>query len=463
MLIVTIIGTNICINTDWIDIMQRTIMSELCAWRLDPDRKPLVLMGARQVGKTYILKTFAKQYYEDLVYLNFDSNKELASIFAENLEPERIIKLFSLQTGKRVVAGKTLIIFDEVQECPKALISLKYFCETAPQYHICAAGSLLGVKLLNIQGFPVGKVNLLHLYPLDFYEFLLATNNSELIEFIEQGLEEFQIPELVHNKLIELFKIYLVTGGMPEVIKSYLAAEIYDFVKVRKMQQEILTAYNLDFSKHAPKNIIMRIAQVWEAIPAQLAKDNKKFIYSVIRAGSRAKDFEEAIQWLVEASLICKVYNISKPNLPIHAYSNFDIFKLYMFDVGLYGAIANLEPSVLLRGNELFTEFKGSLVETYVAQALHNLGNANEELHYWTSAGKAELDFVIQYANQLYPIEVKSGNSNKHKSLALYAQKYSPKWLIRASPQNLKLDGNIVNIPLYMLYKLSALLQNINK
>jgi predicted AAA+ superfamily ATPase len=442
--------------------MKRSLMVELQSWRTASNRKPLVLMGARQVGKTYLLREFAEQNYDNLVYLNFDLNKGLASLFSGSLEPKKLMPLIELQTKSEIIPGKTLIFFDEIQECPNALISLKYFNELANDYHICAAGSLLGVKLLNTKGFPVGKINLLYLHPLDFSEFLQANQELQLLEYLDQVTLMTKIPELIHNQLMDYFKIYLITGGMPEAVSVYVRNAAYNFIDIRKIQQEILNAYYLDFSKHAPDTKIMKISQVWNAIPSQLVKENKKFIYSILRHGARAKDFEDAIQWLVEADLICKTYNITTPHLPLSAYANMDIFKLYMFDVGLYSAVANLDPHVLLQGSELFVEFKGSITETYVAQVLHklNAGNPNRSLFYWTSPGKAEVDFVIQYNTKIYPIEVKSGTSNKQKSLAIYVQKYAPQLAIRVSPQNLHASGNFLNIPFYLLYRIPQLISS---
>lgn len=443
--------------------MKRKLSKDLEQWRLSPARKPLVLMGARQVGKTYTLKEFADQHYKNLVSLNFDLNRGLSSIFEADLDPKRIIRDISLQTNSEIIPGETLIFFDEVQECPNALISLKYFNELANEYHICAAGSLLGVKLLNTKGFPVGKVNLFYLYPLDFSEFLIASGEIKLAEYLENVSIHEQVSSVIHEKLLALFKIYMITGGMPEAIKTYFADSNQSLTAVRKTQQMILNTYNLDFSKHAPANMIMKILQVWNSIPSQLVKENKKFIYSVLRQGARAKDFEDAIQWLVEADLICKTYNITAPNLPISAYCNYDIFKLYLFDVGLYGAIANLDPAIIIHGDELFVEFKGSIAETYVAQALHmiNAGNAIRDLYYWTSPGKAEVDFIIQVSNQIYPLEVKSGLSSKQKSLAVYTDKYKPKFVLRTSTQNLKLTGELLNIPLYLMFKLPAIVEQL--
>jgi predicted AAA+ superfamily ATPase len=432
-------------------------MNELEKWRAAKDRKPLVIMGARQVGKTYLLRQFAEANFKNYVYLNFDKEKNLNILFEDSINPSTIIPTLSLHTGQTISPGETLIIFDEVQECPNALNSLKYFNEEANEYHICVAGSLLGVKLLNTKGFPVGKVNIKYLYPFDFREFLLALGENKLCEVIEQISIQNAIPELIHNKLFELFKIYMIVGGLPEVLNTY-KNDIYNWQAVRDKQEEILNTYKLDFAKHAPENQIMRISQVWDAIPNQLAKENKKFMYSVIRKGARAQEFEQAVQWLVEAELVSKVLNISTPKLPLKAYSNFQIFKLYMLDVGLFGAMNNLEPKILLQKNELLSEFKGTLTETYVAQELR----IKRDLFYWTSEGKAEVDFVIEYDDKILPLEVKSGTSTKSKSLQVYKNKYNPELTIKTTGLNLKLDKNTLNVPLYALSKLDQILGTVD-
>ncbi len=441
-------------------MMERSFTQELEKWRLSPSRKPLVVMGARQVGKTYLLKVFAQENYANFIYLNFDKDKQLGPLlFNGSLDPKILISAFSLHFKQQINPGTTLVIFDEVQECPEALSSLKYFHEEANEYHVCAAGSLLGVKLLNMQGFPVGQVNIKYMYPLDFMEFLGAMQETQLLAECKNIVKIAPLSDFLHVKLTELFKIYLITGGMPEAINTYLQTGDLDFV--REKQSEILNAYYLDFAKHAPKEQIMKIMQVWESISSQLAKENnKKFIYSVIKRGARAKDFEQAIQWLVEADLVCKIYNTSTPKLPLSANANPEIFKLYMFDVGLYGAISGLDPRILLDGDKLFVEFKGTLTETYVAQVLHkiNSGKIGAGLYYWTSDGVAEVDFVLQNNNQIFPLEIKSGTSNKQKSLNVYKEKYKPEFVLRGSPQNLKMTGDFVNIPLYMMDNLATVL-----
>jgi predicted AAA+ superfamily ATPase len=411
-------------------------------------------MGARQVGKTYALKEFARVAYENMLYLNLEKTPALHRLFSENLDPHRLIKILSIEKEIEIYPDKTLIIFDEIQECPSALNCLKYFCEEANEYHICAAGSLLGITLAHTKGFPVGKVNFLSLYPLSFAEYLDALEQSKLKDFFENIEKIEPLPAILHEKLLKHFKDYLFVGGMPEAIAEYIKSE--NFLTTREIQLNILTAYQLDFSKHVPKEQLMRTHQIWESIPAQLAKENKKFIYSIIRQGARAKDFEMALQWLVEAGLLHKVCYISAPKLPLSAYREFNFFKLYLVDVGLLGAMSQLSPAVVIHGNELFQEFRGALVENYIAQVLFS---DNVMPYYWASENRAELDFVIQNEQEVYPIEIKSGTSNRKKSLLIYMEKYQPTLGIRLSPMNLMCNGNILNIPLYLTSQLRRLLE----
>lgn len=429
-------------------------MDRLRAWKQQANRKPLILMGARQVGKTYILNKFAECEYQYKLYLNFENNPRLCRLFDSSLDPKVILNSLSIETGIDITPGKTLIIFDEVQECPNALNSLKYFCENAPEQHLVAAGSLLGVKLAHTKGFPVGKVNFLELYPLSFQEYLEGLGETKLKTFIETISSLDSLPVNLHEKLLQIFKEYLYIGGMPEAIAVYL--ETRDFSKVREIQQAILNAYSLDFAKHAPKNQIMKINQIWDSIPGQLAKENKKFMYSFLKSGARAKEFEEALQWLIEAGLIYKVVNIAAPRIPLKAYAEFNIFKIYSVDVGLLGAMSQLSAKAILHENELFQEFRGALIENYVAQ---ELTHSKFGLFYWTSEGKAEVDYIVECTDIVYPLEVKSGNSLKKKSLRAYDEKYHPPLLIRASPMNLKKDGNILNCPLYLIGELSKLIE----
>jgi len=457
MLSFTFIRTKKCGNRHNCAIlypMKRQIFKNLQQWKQDRSRKPLILKGARQVGKTYILTAFGQSEYDDTAYFNFESSPQLHSLFSGSLKPQDIIKILSIERSAEIKPKKTLIIFDEIQECPDALNSLKYFHETAGDYHICAAGSLLGVTLAKGKGFPVGKVDFLTLYPLSFDEFLQARGDDSLIQYMEDINTIEPLPDMLHEKILALFKEYTYTGGMPAAVLDYCESE--DFKRIEVVKNSILEAYRLDFAKHAPQNIIMKINQVWSSIPGQLARENKKFLYSAIRKGARAQEFEIAIQWLVEAGLIHKAYNISTPKLPVNAYANHDIFKVYLADTGLLGAMSGLSAKAIIHGNELFQEFKGAILENYVAQELVRQGN---DLFYWTSAGQAELDFILQHDDIVFPIEVKSGVSSKKKSLLSYMEKYQPRLGIRVSPMNLKQDGMILNCPLYLLEKLGKLIE----
>lgn len=435
-----------------IDSMKRQIFANLQSWKHDNNRKPLILKGARQVGKTYILKVFAAAEYDNVAYLNFENSPQLHELFSGSLKPQDIINVLSIELSIEIKPGTTLLIFDEIQQCPAALNSLKYFNELANEYHICAAGSLLGITLAKYAGFPVGKVDFMNLYPLSFNEFLQAKGEDKLIQYTNDICLVEPLPTILHEKLLGFFKEYLYVGGMPAAILEYLASR--DFNRVRTIQTNILEAYRLDFAKHAPANIIMKLNQVWSVIPSQLARENKKFIYSTIRKGARAQEFEVAINWLSEAGLIHKTYNTSTPKLPLSAYVNHDIFKLYVADIGLLGAMADLSAKAIIYGDTMFQEFQGALIENYVAQDLVRQG---QRIFYWTSSGQAELDFVLQLSDAIYPLEVKSGISTKKKSLQTYINKYHPNLAVRVSPLNLKLDGLIMNCPLYLLERLNVL------
>jgi predicted AAA+ superfamily ATPase len=434
--------------------MKRQILKSLQNWKQDKFRRPLIIQGARQVGKTYILKEFANIEYDSMAYFNFESQPHLHELFNGSLKPQDIIKVLSIELSTKIVPEKTLIIFDEIQECHGALNSLKYFNELANEYHICAAGSLLGVTLANSRGFPVGKVDFLNLYPLSFTEFLQALGEVTLLEYITEVNTISPLPGILHEKLLKYFKDYIYTGGMPAVVLEYVSGN--DFNRIRTIQNGILESYRLDFAKHAPQNMIMKINQIWEVIPSQLAKENKKFIYSIIRKGARAQEFEVAIQWLFEAGLIYKAYNSSVPKLPLNGYVNHDIFKIYLADVGLLGAMVGLSAKSIIYGDSLFQEFQGAFIENYVAQELIRQGLS---LFYWTSNAQAELDFILQLDDKIYPLEVKSGTSTKKKSLIIYIKKYDPAIAIRLSPMNLKLDGKILNCPLYLLESLNNLIK----
>ncbi len=402
------------------------------------------------MGKTYALKHFGKTSYEKMAYLNFEKDEKLAQYFDGTLDPVQLIKIISIHTEIDIEPENTLLIFDEIQSCPKALNSLKYFCEEANEYHVVAAGSLLGVKTTGEKGFPVGKVNFLHLYPLTFFEFLSAMGQDKTRVFLEEYHNFEPIPNPLHEKLIQLLKLYFYVGGMPEVVAEYIKNEQLGIV--REIQLEILNAYEKDFAKHAPSHEIMKITTVWKQIHRQLAKENKKFIFAAIRKSARGRDYEDAIQWLSDAGLIHKSYLASSPKLPLSAYADNNAFKIFLLDVGLLGAQSNLSPQVVIDGNELFTEFKGGLTENYVAQELIAAGHKG--LYYWTSEGIAEVDFLIDDESAIYPLEVKAGTNHKKKSLLVYNQKYVPSKSIRTTAMNLKHDGDIFNYPLYLVSRI---------
>ena len=433
--------------------MQRDIRQQLLAWQQSASRKPLVMMGARQVGKTTSLLQFAEQAYRNSVYVNFEDKPSLRTLFAQELSPKVVLNALEIEFGIKLVPEHSLIILDEIQACPEAVISLKYFNEQANEYHVVAAGSLLGVKILNSQGFPVGKVDFIDMWPMSFSEFLVAVGEREIAAYLAK-LDAIQaIPANIHDKCIHYFRLYLYVGGMPEAVKHYVDHQ--DLQQVRAIQQSILRAYSLDFSKHAPAQQIMKINQVWQSLPSQLSKENKKFVYSVLRQGARAKEFEAAIQWLVEAGLVYRTHYVSTPKTPLKAYARFDYFRLYLVDVGLLGAMVELPAKVLLQGNQLFQEFHGVYTENVVAQIL---AQQQQQLYYWVSEGKAELDFMLETDGEIYPLEVKSGMSSKKKSLQSYLQKYRPGLAVCASPMNLRHDELILNCPLYLLHRVFDIL-----
>ena len=396
--------------------MERNLFGKLEGWKNKKKRKPLIIQGARQVGKTWIMKEFGKRYFKDTIYINFDNNEVMKNVFEIDFDISRIISAIKIEYGKNFEVANTLIIFDEIQEAPKALASLKYFYENAPQYAIIAAGSLLGVALHQGTSFPVGKVDFMHLYPLNFSEFLRANGEENLAELLQS--QDYQMINAYSVKYTELLKKYYYIGGMPEVVQTYLDTE--DFNEVRKIQRDLLKYYEQDFSKHAPKDVIPRIRMVWNSIPAQLAKENRKFIYGSVREGARAKDFELAIQWLEDAGLIIKNYRVSKPGIPLIAYMELNNFKMFMLDVGLLGARADITAKVLLDGSRIFEEFKGALTEQFVAQQLKA---ADRELYYFsTKNSTGEIDFLIQQDMQCIPIEVKAEENLRAKSLRLFVK-----------------------------------------
>lgn len=439
------------------DIMFRKSMDDLVNWKNSKDRKPLIIRGARQVGKTWLMKEFGKTNYGKCAYINFDNNERMESLFSGNLDIERIITALQIETGVKIEAQNTLIIFDEVQEVPRALTSLKYFCENAPEYHVIAAGSLLGVALHPGTSFPVGKVEFVDLYPLDFLEFMNAMGYDDLVKLLRS--KDFSLITNFKGKYIDLLKQYYYIGGMPAVVASFIEAS--DYGKVRKLQQEILMAYEQDFSKHAPNEAVPRIRMLWSSTPAQLAKENRKFIYGLIRQGARAREYELAITWLIDTGLVYKVSRITKPDMPLMAYQDFNAFKLFVLDVGLLSAMSQLDIKSLLEGNKLFEEFKGALTEQYVLQQLI----ASREImpYYWSAEkASAEIDFLFQSEMNIVPLEVKASENLQAKSLKSYCQKYTPKYAIRTSMSDFRQEEWLTNVPLYAINVLPNILKKNN-
>lgn len=427
------------------DKMKRFIAEKLVKWKESKNRKPLILRGARQVGKTFILKEFGEKYYDSVAYFNFDHDDGLSSLFNNTKDPKRILEQLALISGKKINPETTLIIFDEVQECPDALNSLKYFKEEAPSYHVVCAGSLLGIKLSKTS-FPVGKVEFLDMYPMTFSEFLLADNSENLVTLMKETKNIKAFPKIFEDMLIEKLKIYYIVGGMPEVVYSWVNDK--DIEKVNKIQKDILDSYENDFSKHVDSKEANKISLIWNGIPSQLARENKKFVYQVVKDGARAREYEGALNWLNDANLIAKCYLVSKCSFPLKAYEDLSSYKIYMNDVGLLRRMSNLDSKIILEGNKLFEEFKGSFTENYVANVLDYL--LNESPHYYTFS-RNEIDFVIQKSNKVIPIEVKSDKSTNHNSLTKYNNMNDNEISFRFSLNNLNKDGKIINVPLYFL------------
>lgn len=426
--------------------MYRYAMENLREWKNRKNRKPLIIEGARQVGKTWLMKEFGRQEYTNTVYINFDSNSRMTELFSADLDITRILRGIEIYTGKKINSEDTLIIFDEVQEVPKALSSLKYFYEDAPEYHVICAGSLLGIALHGGTSFPVGKVEFMKLFPMSFREFLTATGKEQYVELLEQ--KDHQMISSFKQIYIDALKEYYYVGGMPEAVSSY--SQAHDLEDVRNIQNMILAAYEQDFSKHAPVSIVPKIRMVWNSIPSQLAKENRKFIYGLLRKGARAKDYETAIMWLIDCGLIHKVSRITTPNLPLKAYEDLKAFKLYLVDIGLLGALAGLKQSALLDGNGMFVEFKGALTEQYVLQQL--VTDPDIGIYYYTNdRGNCEIDFLIDDGNKVIPLEVKAELNLKAKSLKTYREKYSPEVAVRTSMADYKENDGLVDMPLYMM------------
>ena len=424
--------------------MKRFIFDELLKWKESKYRKPLILKGARQIGKTYILKQFGEENYEGVAYFNFDHDEDLQNIFVNTKSPKRILEQLSFIYGKAILPEKTLIIFDEIQECPNALNSLKYFQEEANEYHIACAGSLLGIRLSHTS-FPVGKVDFLNMYPMTFSEFLIADNCENLVEYMKSIKTIEKIPEIFFNQLEEKLKAYFIIGGMPEAVNVWVNEKNIELVN--HVQENILRAYESDFSKHTQNSEANKISIIWNSIPSQLAKENKKFLYQVIKEGARAREYENALNWLNDANLIYKIYNITKPDFPLKAYHDLSSFKIYMNDVGLLRRMANLDSKIVIEGDRLFEEFKGAFTENYI---LTMLNYVFDEVPNYFTFDRNEIDFVIQYKNKIIPIEVKSNKSTKNISLSKYNQKYDNEISVRFSMNNLNKDEKVLNIPLFL-------------
>ena len=408
--------------------------------------KPLIIRGARQVGKTWLMREFGSREYASTVYVNFDNNERMKALFEGGLEVERLITGLELYAGHKITPENTLLIFDEVQEAPRALASLKYFNEDAPQYQIICAGSLLGVALHQGTSFPVGKVEFLDLYPLSFFEFMMAMGKDRYVELLQKG--DFGMSTTFKQDYVDLLKHYYYVGGMPEAVQAF--ADNRDFNEAREIQRHILAAYEQDFSKHAPNEAVPRIRMLWNSIPAQLAKENRKFIYGLIKEGARAKEYELAMLWLTDCGLVHKVHRVTAPSLPLKAYEDLKAFKLFLVDVGLLSCMVGLRQDVLLDGNELFKEFKGALTEQYVLQQLKTLKGINA--YYWTAdRGTAEVDFVIDTGSDVIPVEVKAEVNLQAKSLKVYRDKYQPDLSIRASMSDYKQEDWLLNLPLWMI------------
>lgn len=432
--------------------MYRIAIEKLYKWKNSKRRKPLIIEGARQVGKTWLMKEFGEQAYADTVYINFDSNSRMADLFSADLDTDRLIMGLELYAGRKINPENTLLIFDEVQEVPRALASLKYFYENAPQYHIVCAGSLLGIALHQGTSFPVGKVDFLKLYPLSFSEFLMATGNERFAELLKK--QDYEMITSFKQTYIDALKHYYFVGGMPEAVQSF--AESKDFNEVRAIQKRILAAYEQDFSKHVPNEIVPKIRMLWNSIPSQLARENKKFIYGLVREGGRAREYETAIMWLSDCGLVHKVSRVNAAGIPLKAYEDLKAFKLFIVDVGLLGCMTGLRQRTLLDGDDLFVEFKGALTEQYVCQQLKTIEDLG--VYYYTNdRGSCEIDFVVDTGEQIVPIEVKAETNLRAKSLKTYRERFEPELSVRTSMADYKKEDWLLNLPLYAIEQINKI------
>lgn len=429
--------------------MERFLLKKLEDWKNAPYRKPLIMKGVRQVGKTWLLKEFGSRCYENTAYFNFDENGEYRQFFETTKDVDRILQNLVMASGQQILPEKTLIIFDEIQDCPNVINSMKYFCENAPQYHIACAGSLLGIALAKPSSFPVGKVNFMQIDPMTFSEFLIANGDENLAGYLGSVDRIAPVPDAFFNPLCEKLKMYFITGGMPEAVFMWTQAR--DVAAMQDALSDILNAYERDFAKHPDTVVFPKISMIWKSVPSQLARDNKKFIYRVVKEGARAREYEDALQWLADAGLVHKICRSSAPRLPLSAYDDMSAFKIYLADVGLLRRLAQLAPTAFGEGNRLFTEFKGALTENYVLQTL--ITQFEVVPRYWTQTNPPyEVDFLIQRENDIFPVEVKSEANISGKSLKKYKELFpdTVRLRIRFSLNNLKLDGDMLNIPLFM-------------
>lgn len=434
--------------------MYREAIKQLEQWKNSSDRKPMILRGARQVGKTWLMKEFGKKYYQSCAYVSMDENERMENVFREAFDIERIIAAIEIEVGFKIDPEHTLIIFDEVQEIPRALKSLKYFQETAPQYHVLAAGSLLGIALHEGTSFPVGKVDFCDLYPLTFREFLLASGEEMLLQVLDKN--DFEMMRIFKTKYIDYLKYYYYVGGMPEAVLNFITNR--DLKSVRNVQNKLLFAYENDLSKHAPRELVTRIRMLWNSIPAQLAKENKKFIYGLVREGARAREYEVAITWLMDVGLVYKINRVKKPDFPLRAYQDFSAFKLFVVDIGLLGAMSRLDARIILEGNRLFEEFKGALTEQYVLQQL--LVVPENDIFYWSAENAtAELDFLIQTDSEMIPLEVKAEENLQAKSLKTFVHKYGMERAVRTSMSDFREQDWLINMPLFNIGNLNKFLE----
>lgn len=423
-------------------------MPKLTEWANKKDRKPLIIQGARQVGKTWLMREFGKINFPDVFYLNFENTPGMEELFSGEIRPQRIIDYLSALHGKRINPNNTLLIFDEVQEVPRALTSLKYFAEEAPEYAICCAGSLLGIALHKNTSFPVGKVEFLTLEPLSFKEFLMANNEGLLLQQIQSQTIE-PLPTFVTEKLTDYLKQYFIIGGMPAAVLKWI--ETRDYYEVERIQKGILTSYEQDFSKHAPNQSIPKIRHIWNSIPGQLARENKKFLYGLAKEGARAREYEDALMWLKDSGLIRQIYRTTNAAFPLNAYIDLKSFKIYHLDIGLLRVMSGLSPEIIIEKETVFREFKGAITEQYVLQQLSTIEKISD-CFYWTSDATAEIDFLFSFSNMIIPVEVKSGENMQAKSLKVFIEKYKPTISVRMSLRNIHFFENVINIPLYMIF-----------